>query len=442
MPMALELPNAWNPRPHQRRLWGYLQGGGRRAVAVWHRRAGKDSTALNWTASAAMLSQGLFWHMLPTQRQARRVVWDGIDTHGRRVIDQVFPKEIVRSRNVAEMKVELVNGSLWQLCGSDNFDALVGANPIGVVFSEWSLTNPAAWDYIRPILAENGGWALFIYTPRGRNHGHTLFRAAQEAGWFAERLTVEDTGAISLGAIEEERRSGMSEPLIKQEFYCSWDAAILGSFVGDLVDQAERDGRICDLPFDPLKEVHTAWDLGIGGNLAIWMAQQDDAGAVRIIRYWSPPKGEAWGVEQAGQALVKQYPYRWGLTILPHDASSKSVVSGRTADETLRTLGFHQIMVLPRESVQAGVIAARRLIPQCYFDRTHCAHGIDALRSWRREWDDDKQVFRDQEEHDWASHPGAAMRYLGLGLPSKQPAAVLQDMAVRVRHDYDPHAAL
>jgi len=167
---------------------------------------------------------GVYWHMLPLNTQARKVVWDAIDKQGRRVIDQVFPLPLRKSVNSTEMKIELWNGSIWQCVGSDNYNALVGSNPVGVVFSEYSLADPASWDFIRPILAENGGWALFIYTPRGKNHGYTLYNTALAAGWFVQKLTVDDTKAVPLGVIEEERRAGMSESMIQQEFYCSFEA--------------------------------------------------------------------------------------------------------------------------------------------------------------------------------------------------------------------------
>ncbi|HEV2111059.1 MAG TPA: hypothetical protein VGT99_06885, partial [Gammaproteobacteria bacterium] len=182
----ITLPNGWQPRPHQRRLWDYLEGGGRRAVAVWHRRAGKDSTAINWTAVAAHQRIGTYWHMLPTANQGRMVVWEGRDGLGRRLIDQAFPPALRAGERNDRMTMELRGGSVWQVVGSDNYDRLVGANPVGVVFSEWSLTDPRAWDYVRPILAENGGWALFIYTPRGKNHGFELYDIARHRGdWFA-----------------------------------------------------------------------------------------------------------------------------------------------------------------------------------------------------------------------------------------------------------------
>lgn len=249
------IPNDWNPREYQRPLWQYLCSGGKRAVAIWHRRAGKDSLSLNWTAKAMLQRVGVYWHMLPLNNQARKVVWDAIDKQGRRVIDQVFPVPLRKSVNATEMKIELWNGSIWQCVGSDNYDAYVGSNPVGVVFSEYSVGDPAAWDFIRPILAENGGWALFIYTPRGKNHGFELYNNAIAAGWFIQRLTVEDTGAISLDIVDDERRAGMSEAMIQQEFYCSFEAMDDENnklFKYDLVTEAAKpkmDGSTSPLVF-------------------------------------------------------------------------------------------------------------------------------------------------------------------------------------------------
>ena len=190
--LEISLPNDWAPRGYQLPVWHFLESGGKRAVALWHRRAGKESLCLNWTAVAAHRRVGTYWHMLPTNVQGRRVVWDAIDNTGRRVIDQVFPSSIRRATNGSEMKIELKCGSIWQVCGSDNYNSLVGANPVGVVFSEFALADPAAWDFIRQILAENDGWAVFAFTPRGRNHGHDLFSMAQNNdAWKSERLTVE-----------------------------------------------------------------------------------------------------------------------------------------------------------------------------------------------------------------------------------------------------------
>ncbi|MES2846563.1 MAG: hypothetical protein V4747_16200 [Pseudomonadota bacterium] len=221
------IPHDWAPRLHQRNLYQCFGHGKlfQRGCAVWHRRAGKDSCALNLTARDMFKRVGSYWHLFPEQTQARRAIWNGIDIQGRRIIDQFLPPAVRARTNAQEMLIETRNGSIWQMAGSDNFDSLVGSNPLGVVFSEWSLAQPDAWDYIRPILVENNGWALFIFTPRGRNHGYrTYMNALNSDTWFCERLTVDDTGLIPSDRIAMERESGMSDAKIRQEFYCSFEA--------------------------------------------------------------------------------------------------------------------------------------------------------------------------------------------------------------------------
>ena len=268
--MDIILPNRWRPRDYQRRLWNYLETGGKRAVAVWHRRAGKDEVCLHWAACAAMQRVGNYWHMLPEASQARKAVWDAVNPHtGQRRLGEAFPEVIRAGQRDEDMKIKLVNGSVWQLVGSDNFNSLVGAPPIGLVFSEYSLTNPAAWDYLRPILAENGGWAVFMLTPRGRNHAWNLYEVARsQPTWFAEQLTVDDTKAIAADVVAAERASGMSEDMVAQEYYCSFDAALPGAYYGKLLQNADTARRIGRVPWAPDAVVHTAWDLGIGDSTA------------------------------------------------------------------------------------------------------------------------------------------------------------------------------
>jgi hypothetical protein len=249
----ISIPNDWSPQAHQRNLYNQFGHGKQfqRGAAVWHRRAGKDSCALNLTARDMFKRVGTYWHLFPEQTQARRAVWNGIDREGRRIIDQFLPPAIRKRKSDQEMLIEAANGSIWQMAGSDNYDSLVGSNPVGVVFSEWSLANPEAWEYIRPILVENNGWALFIYTPRGRNHGYaTYMRALDADDWFAERLTVTDTGLVTPKQIEAEREAGMSDGKIRQEFHCSFEAESDDQLITFDLVAAAQERRIQAESFD------------------------------------------------------------------------------------------------------------------------------------------------------------------------------------------------
>lgn len=423
--MLITLPNAWEPRAYQRRLWTYLEGKGpRRAIAVWHRRAGKDEVCLHWAACAAMQRVGNYWHMLPEAAQARRAIWDAVNPHtGRRRIDEAFPAAIRQSTREDDMRIRLANGSSWQLIGSDNFNALMGAPPIGLVFSEFALANPLAWDYLRPILAENRGDALFMFTPRGRNHAWRLYElACANPAWFAELLTVDQTQAIPPDVIAEERRSGMSDEMIQQEYFCSFDSALPGAYYATLLRQAETEGRIGRVPWSPDLLTHTAWDLGIGDSTAIWFCQLHGREA-RLIDYY-----ESFGVGLDHYAKVlREKPYVYGEHILPHDAQVADLSTGRSRLQTLATLGISG-RVLPREpNVDDGINAVRNLLPRCWFDAEKCVRGLEALRQYRCDYDAERKIYSARPRHDWTSHAADAFRYLARGLPDGVAAQPRRD---------------
>ena len=427
----ITIPNHWTPRDYQRPLWDYMEHGGKRAVAIWHRRAGKDSMSLNWTACAAFQRVGVYWHMLPTAKQARKVVWDSIDKQGRRVIDQVFPEALRKSTNAQEMRIELINGSIWQCVGSDNYDSLVGSNPVGVIFSEFSVANPAAWDFMRPILGENEGWAVFIYTPRGKNHGHKLYVMAEEnPSWFAQMLRLDESGAYPLEVVEEDRKAGMPEPMIEQEYFCSFEAAVLGAYYGKLIRQLELDDRVTGVPWAPEVEVHTAWDLGMDDMTAIWFYQMVGK-EVRIIDYYEN-HGES---PQHYVATLKSKPYVYGRHYLPHDVKVRELGTGKSRQETLQKLGLRADIV-PRLAVEDGIQAVRNILPRCWFDKKATLKGREALSLYRSEYDEKYQTYKARPVHDWTSHASDAFRYLAVALREHTSNTGLDRQVAQM--DYDP----
>ena len=222
------VPHNYTPRFYQIPFLRAMDKGIKRACLVWHRRSGKSKTLLNYTIKRALQRVGVYYHAFPEYNQGRKILWDGIDKEGNRLLDYHIPPEFRASTNKTELKIELTNGSIWQIIGADNYDSLVGPNPVGLILDEWAVSDryPLAWDYFRPILAENGGWAVFPFTPRGRNHGFTLYQMAQRnPEWFCDVVTVDDSKAITMSDIQSERESDMSEDMIQQEFYCSFIAS-------------------------------------------------------------------------------------------------------------------------------------------------------------------------------------------------------------------------
>lgn len=417
----LQIPNDWQPRPYQLPVLSYFAKGGKRAATLWHRRAGKDACCLNQEVIECFKRPAAYWHLMPTQRQARKAIWNGVNpTTGKKVLEQVFPLEIRKRTRDDEMMIELLNGAVWQLAGSDSYDSLVGSNVAGVTFSEWALTNPRSWDYIRPILAENGGWAWFNYTPRGRNHGYDLYQmAANNPDWFAETLTVDDTQVISDATIQEERDSGMSEDMIQQEYYCSFDGGVEGSYyttvIKKLREQTEQypDGRICGVPWDERLPVNTFWDLGRNDTTAIWFHQRVGKEDRFIKCFECNGEGLAFYAE-----YLKEQPYLYGIHFLPHDVevTELSVLDNKSRKRILEDLGVNPIKVVKRvKDINEGIQMTRGAFSTCWFDAEGCKPGLRALESYHKEYDEKRQAFRSYPCHDWASNYADAFRQFAQG---------------------------
>ena len=422
--VRIELPNNWLPRPYQRPLWRYLEGGGKRAIAVWARRHGKDDVGLHWTAIAAHERVGNYWHLLPQFSQARKAIWNAINPHtGRRRIDEAFPLAIRSRTRDQEMFIEFKCGSTWQLVGSDSYDSLVGSPPVGVVFSEWALADPNAWAFIRPILAENDGWALFITTPRGMNHAAAMYESAQkDSFWFAEILKATDTGVFSKETLDRELQENIAlmgedegEARFNQEYMCDFSAAMPGSFYGRLMQRAQEDGRISNVPHDPSSVVETWWDLGVGPNTATWFVQRVGR-AVHFIDYHEAGVND--GIPEHVRMLndrKEKYGYIYSDHVFPHDTNSRDHATGKTRRESLIELGvvptIQATTPLSEKGYKAdGIDQVRRMLARSWFDKTKCERGILALKNYRRAYDEQRKIYSDQEVHDWTSHACDAAR--------------------------------
>jgi phage terminase large subunit len=412
----------WTPRPHQERLWQYLMRGGKRAVAVWHRRAGKDEVCLHASAVAMMERGGSYWHMLPEFAQGRKAIWDSVNPHtGRRRIDEAFPQEMRETTREHDMFIRFKGtGSTWQVVGSDSVvsGGGLGSSVAGIVFSEYALANPSAWGFYRPILEENQGWAVWISTPRGRNHLLQLYQhAARTRGWFAELLTIDDTSALSPEAIAEtiEEYTNLygvdaGQAMVDQELYCNFNAALLGTFYGREMAEVRSEGRILDVSAIADQYVHRAWDLGVGDDTSIWWFQAQGGQLILLDHY----AASGVGLEHyLGVIEQRESEHGWlrGYDYVPHDAKVKEWGSGRTRVETMSALGLRPILV-PLATIDDGINAVRRTLPLCVFHPRTEDGGISALEQYRREWDDDKKCFKASPLHDWSSNPADAFRYL------------------------------
>lgn len=415
------LPANFAPRHYQRGVMRYFDNGGKRAVWVMHRRGGKDRTMLAQVSKMAHERVGLYWHILPTLKQARKAVWDNITGDGLRLIEATFPPAIVKRRSEDEMMVELKCGSIVQLVGSDNFDSLVGANPVHITFSEYALSHPRSWELMRPILVENGGTAAFISTPRGYNHLHRLLETAKaEAGWWWSVDDVRRTGRMSEDDVAREIREGMPEELARQEFYCDFSAANVGSILGSRLEAAEREGRIADwVTFDAsAPPIELVLDIGRNDATAVWCVQRRPDGFA-VLGY-----DEDTGL--AAEDWVERFvasgwtPERVGAVWLPHDAWAKTFASRKSSAEQFHAAGF-KVGRVPNLAKADQINAARTVAKKCWFNREATQRGRETLREWQFKYDEEKRTYSREPDHNWASHCGDAFAYLAVVVQAAPP---------------------
>jgi phage terminase large subunit len=385
------------------------------ACIVAHRRAGKTVAAINDLIRAVLTcprDNPRAAYIAPYYAQAKAVAWD---------YAMEFSRPIPGAKvNQSELRIDYPNGGRLRLFGADNYDALRGLYLDDVVLDEPADFPANAWPMvIRPTLSDRKGRATFIGTPKGKNDFWDIWQLANGAAdWFALMMRASETGLVDRVELAAALRD-MGEDRYNQEFECSFEAAILGAYYGREMAEADRSGRIRAVPYDPALPVYTAWDLGIGDSTAIWFMQA--AGAEkRVIDYY----------ETSGAGLdhyvkhLRSKPYLYAGHILPHDVEVKELGTGRTRLETLRGLGLDGITIAPKLPVDDGIQAARTFIATAWFDAEKCSRGIEALRQYRRDYDEKGRTFRSRPLHDWTSHGADAFRYMAVGFrpaPSRRP---------------------
>lgn len=416
MTTTIDVPHQYKPRSYQRSFYNCLADGFKRGVAIWHRRAGKDLTALNMTIKESLKRIGAYFLFFPTYAQGKKIVWDGFDYQGRRFLTY-FPSGT--KFNHQEMKAVLPWGSHIQIIGTDKFDRIVGPNPFGCVFSEWALQDARVLDLIRPILRENDGWALFLYTPRGKNHGWDTYQLAKQfpGRWFLSFLDItmtkrdDGTPVISEEDIEQDRQDGMSEDMVQQEYYCSFELGIEGSYYGKLMIKVDREGRIVPDLYDDSVSVKTAWDFGVGDAGAIWFFQLV-GNHIRLINYF---ENVGWGVKDYIQLLGDmrgEHGYTYSEHFAPHDVDAREKFAGRSIKDQAGDLDFNFTTVPKDVNIQSGIEAVRGILPRCWFDEKKTLRGRACLENYRKEYNLALKAYSNKPLHDWASHGADAFRTL------------------------------
>jgi len=383
------------------------------ACIVAHRRCGKTVACVMDLIDAALRCKkqdGRFAYVSPTYAQAKDIAWGYL----KRFTGNIPGVE----QRESDLSVIFPNGARVRLYGVENYDRLRGIYLDACVLDEVADMPPQAWsEVIRPALSDRRGWAVFIGTPKGRNEFYRLHvNAMEDPSWFSLVLKANDTDILAPSELDD-MRAQLTPEQYAQEFNCSFDAAILGSYFGKELEEAERTGRIGQVPYDPVLPVHTAWDLGIGDSTAVWFFQVS-LNEVRVIDHY---EASGHGLPHYAAVLAAK-PYRYGTDYLPHDAEARQLGTGRSIWETLNSLTGRIPRVLAAQNVMDSINAARITLASAWFDADKCHHGLEALRAYRTDYDERRKVFNDKPRHDWSSHSADAFRYLSLAWREMQPA--------------------
>jgi len=397
----------------------------RRLVIIWPRRAGKDIVGFNLMIRAALRRIGMYFYVFPTFSSGRRILWDAITNTGERILDYL-PAELIDRKNEQQMKIQLKNGSIIQIIGSDNYDnTLIGTNPIGMIFSEYSLQDEMAWAFSKPILQANDGWACFLSTPRGKNHLYSLWEiaSANPDAWFCNMLTVKDTKHVDETEIERDiARGEISWDLAQQEYYCSFDMGISGSVYGTSLDRMKHNEQIGIVPWQSNHKVHTSWDIGNDMTCIIFFQQIGQI--VNVIDYY----------QKSGEQLefyvnyLNSKPYTYGRHFFPHDMRVTEWGGKKyTRVEKARQLGIKADIV---ESVglEDGIEYVKSSMAKIWIDNRKCTDLITALENYRYEYDRKKSSYKNIPLHDKYSHGSDAFRYMCLSLPKTTDSLTQADI--------------
>lgn len=377
------------------------------ACMVVHRRGGKTVAAINDIIRAAVTAKSpmpLFGYVAPFRSQAKKVAWEYL---------KVFAKPIIKSVNEAELEVVLINGAKIALFGADNADAMRGLGMDGVVMDEYGDYKPSVWgNVIRPLLSDKQGWALFIGTPKGKNQFWDIFQTAKTSPdeWYCLSLPASVSGILPKSELNAVRLQ-ITEDQFMQEYEVSFEAAILGAYYGKEMRIAADEKRITHVPYDPALQTYTAWDLGYRDDTAIWWYQVV-RGEIHVIDYYAVSGASIAEICK----VVTDKPYHYARHFLPHDAKAKTLAAAGKAviEQIAEHLGMADLAIVPDLSVQDGIQAVRMMLGSTWFDERNCREGIEALRQYEREYDEDRKAFRHVPKHNWTSHPADAFRMMAI----------------------------
>lgn len=382
------------------------------AAMVCHRRAGKTVACIRELILRAMYTNkknARYAYLGPYYRQVKDIAWQYL---------KEFADGIAVEVRESDLRVILPQGQWITLYGADNPDAIRGIYLDGVILDEYGDCRPSLWGtVIRPTLSDRKGWAIFIGTFKGKNHFYNIIqRAERKDNWYHLMLKASESGIIDDEELLE-LKEDLTEAEYQQEYECNPNAAVLGTYFAGMIQKLEAQGQIANFPdlYDPFEPVFASMDLGRKDSTAIWWWQEHDDNYINIIDY---AECDGMIIEDMLDIFYNR-PYTLEILWVPHDARAHTVQTRRSSVEQFLDAGFNAQLV-PSLKRQQGIDAARLMLPQCRIDMTKCSEGVEALRAYRRQFNELTKAFHETPLHNWASDGADSFRYLSLVAKQKQ----------------------
>lgn len=398
--MRVDLP--YQPREQ---FLSYHNRRARWSVLVCHRRSGKTVSAVNDLLIGSLecpLPRPQLAYVAPNYSQAKRIAWEYLKHYSEPLIEQVHE---------SELRVTLKTKAKIFLLGAEKAQSLRGMYLDGVVLDEYAQIKPTVLSQvILPCLSDRQGWATIMGTPMGKNHFYDIYkRAKNDPAWFHMMLKASDSKIIPEEELET-IRSNMDVSDYLQEYECSFEAALRGAIYGLEMEKAEREFRIAEYAPDPHLPLDVICDIGFADDTVLIFFQQHRDG-ILIYEVYSNNEVE-WDhyLDQMDTRQVRD-------VYLPHDARAKNLQTGRSIVEMTIRRGYRP-RIVPDHKLRDGIAAGRKLLPFTFWNEPLCSHAVEAMKSYRRQWDDKKACYSENPVHDWTSHVADAFRYLAVTFPN------------------------
>lgn len=424
-------------RPYQREARDALiKNISKRLLAQWPRRSGKEVTTWNIILDFAISDPGLYIMAYPTNVRARKILWEGAmlnkETQQSIKFIEMIPKRLLaRKPNDADMSIHLTNGSLIWVVGCDiDPDKLRGTNPRGIVFSELAFSDPSVLYNMLPVLRQNGGWLFGQSTYDGMNHFYWMLKKNKEDPlWFCREESINtlvdenNQPYITDEDVDEDRRAGMPEYLIQQEYYGNVQINEETKYFAIAINEIHKSERIIVGHYFPNKAVYAFYDIGVSDYTSVTLAQFES----RAGKLWPSVIGY---IENNNRALsfyvaeIKAFCNARNLVLkmhfVPHDGANRNFGDGlKTTQDYLTDMGEMSNIVKRPSTHKMAIEAIRQKLYMTTFNQENTQRLIDCLSNYEKEFDIKMGKFKDHPKHDWSSHGVKSYQTLVLALESE-----------------------